>query len=257
MHISQSALTLAMQKVEDYLGVPIFERTKNRLSLNDTGKELIKNARLVLEAERTMKERTIAYYELASSISIGTIAPGPMIKYGQLLFSIFPSKNIASKIDDEENLLEGLKNWKYDFIFVQNPYEDEQVESVFAFTEYLYMTIPKQHFLAGLKDGVHFSEMDGQSFLVAENLGIWDKIIEKYLPKSRFLPQTMENLNEIVNASTIPTFSTNVTYMQKTQNGRISIPILDESAKVNFYMAYNKRNKPKIKEFLTKLQTQP
>lgn len=56
LHISQSALTRAMQKVEDYLGVPIFERTKNRLSLNDTGKELIKNARLVLEAERTMKE---------------------------------------------------------------------------------------------------------------------------------------------------------------------------------------------------------
>ena len=42
LHISQSALTRAMQKVEDYLGVPIFERTKNRLSLNDTGKELIK-----------------------------------------------------------------------------------------------------------------------------------------------------------------------------------------------------------------------
>lgn len=153
---------------------------------------LVDKSRLVLEAERTMKERTIAYYELASSISIGTIAPGPMIKYGQLFFSIFPSKNIASKIDEEENLLKGLKNWKYDFIFVQNPYEVEQVESVFAFTENLYMTIPKQHFLAGLKDGVHFSEMDGQSFLVAENLGIWDKIIEKYLPKSRFLPQTME-----------------------------------------------------------------
>lgn len=56
LHISQSALTRAMQKVGDYLCVQIFERTKNRLSLNDTGKELIKNARLVLEAERTMKE---------------------------------------------------------------------------------------------------------------------------------------------------------------------------------------------------------
>ena len=72
-----------MQKVEDYLGVPIFERTKNRLSLNDTGKELIKNARLVLEAERTMKERTIAYYELASSISIflANYAARPAFKF--------------------------------------------------------------------------------------------------------------------------------------------------------------------------------
>ncbi len=38
LHISQSALTRAMQKVEDYVGVPIFERSKNKLTLNDTGK---------------------------------------------------------------------------------------------------------------------------------------------------------------------------------------------------------------------------
>ena len=52
LHVSQSALTRAMQKVEDYVGVPIFDRTKNRLSLNDTGKELVCIVKLKSKTER-------------------------------------------------------------------------------------------------------------------------------------------------------------------------------------------------------------
>lgn len=57
LHVSQSALTRAMQKVEDYVGVPIFTRTKNKLELNATGKELVKNAQLVVDAEKNMRQR--------------------------------------------------------------------------------------------------------------------------------------------------------------------------------------------------------
>lgn len=53
LHISQSALTRAMQKVEDYVGVPIFERSKNKLTLTETGLELVKNAKIVIETEKS------------------------------------------------------------------------------------------------------------------------------------------------------------------------------------------------------------
>lgn len=250
LSLSQSALTRAMQKVEEYIGVPLFERTKNKLSLNETGKELVKNARLVIEAEKTMRERTIAFYNLSTSISVGTVAPGPMIKYGHRLFSIFPNKNIASKIDTEQNLLDGLRNGLFDFIFITNPIESEELECDFAFEEMLYVSVPKEHFLAGMKEGVCFAEIDGQSFLVAENLGVWDNVTKKFLPKSRFFPQSMENLSEIVNASTIPTFSTNLTLSLRESMGRVNLPILDKEAKFDFYVVYLKQNKKKIKDFL-------
>ncbi len=38
LHISQPALSRSMQKLEEILGVSLFERAKNRLSLNSTGK---------------------------------------------------------------------------------------------------------------------------------------------------------------------------------------------------------------------------
>lgn len=254
LHISQSALSRAMQKVEDYVGVPIFTRTKNKLSLNETGKELIKNAYLVIEAERLMKERTITFHNKSTKISIGAVAPGPMIKYGNLLYSIFPNKNIVSKIEDKNTLIEKLKNGIYDCIFTDCEVKDDDLISQFAYTENLYITIPKAHFLAGLKRGVTFSEIDGQSFLVSNNLGIWDEIIAKNLPKSKFFPQAMDNLYEIINASTIPNFSTNITIPLRTELERISLPILDRDATVNFYISYKKEDKNKLKKLIKMIE---
>lgn len=254
LHISQSALSRAMQKVEDYVGVPIFTRTKNKLSLNETGKELIKNAYLVIEAERLMKERTITFHNKSTNISIGAVAPGPMIKYGNLLYSTFPNKNIVSKIEDKNTLIEKLKNGIYDCIFTDCEVKDDDLISQFAYIENLYITIPKAHFLAGLKRGVTFSEIDGQSFLVSNNLGIWDEIIAKNLPKSKFFPQAMDNLYEIINASTIPNFSTNITIPLRTELERISLPILDRDATVNFYISYKKEDKNKLKNLIKMIE---
>lgn len=240
LHVSQLALTRAMQKVEDYVGVPIFDRTKNRLSLNDTGKELVKNAIYVIEAEQIMKEKTVAFYNSKSQISIGSVAPGPMIKYGNLLYSIFPNKTIVTKIESEENLILKLKNLEYDFIFLSRELDDESLQSKFAFTEKLYIAIPKTHILAGMTNGIHFSEIDGQSFLVADNLGIWQTIVEKHLSKSKFFPQSFDNLNEIINSSTIPNFLTNITLSARREYDRLCIPILDDDASVSFYLVYRK-----------------
>lgn len=250
LHISQSALTRAMQKVEDYVGVPIFERSKNKLTLTETGLELVKNAKIVIETEKAMKERTVAFYNSITNISVGTIAPSPMIKYGNLLFSVFPGKTIFSKIDSKENLLEKLKDGTYDFIFTTEQIDSDEIASKYVFTEKLYITIPKTHFLSKLTQGVHFKEIDGQSFLVADNLGLWDEIVAKNLPKSKFFPQSMENLYEIINASTIPNFSTNITLPLRSELDRVSLPILDEEASVTFYLAYKKQNKQKLKNLL-------
>ena len=250
LHISQSALTRAMQKLEEYIEVPIFERRRNKLTLNTTGKEFVKNAQLVIDAEKNMKEKTVAFYNQMTNISIGTVAPGPMIKYGNLLYSIFPNKTIFSKIENQENLIENLLNGTYDFIFVSSPVENEMLNCEYVFSESLYITIPKTHFLAGIKDGVHFSEIDGQSFLVSNNLGIWDQIVTKNLPKSKMFTQLKSNLEELINSSTIPNFSTNTTIPLCSRINRVNIPILDDDATVKFYIVYKKQNKQKLKNLL-------
>lgn len=105
-------------------------------------------------------------------------------------------------------------------------------------------------FLSKKSEGVWFKELDGKSFLVAENLGIWDDVIAKFLPKSKFFPQVMDNLYEIINASTIPNFSTNVTLPLRSEIDRVSLPILDSEASVDFYLICQNANKSKLKKLL-------
>ena len=55
LHISQPALTHSMQKLEEQMGVSLFERTKNRITLNENGKLTAQYARRILAMENDMK----------------------------------------------------------------------------------------------------------------------------------------------------------------------------------------------------------
>lgn len=250
LHITQSALTRAMQKIEGEVGVPLFSRSKNKLALNDTGREFVKHAQTVLDAEREMIDATRAFHNSYTVISIGLTAPGPLLKYGPRLYSVFPEKAISAKIGKSEDLLKGLSDGIYDFVFLNDEILTEDVISIFAFTEKLFVSVPKTHPIANNAEGVGFSEIDGQSFLIADELGVWGEMINKHLPNSKFFAQDLENLTEIVNASTIPSFSTNVTINMQTDVDRVNVPVVDEIAAVDFYVAFRKKNRSKLSRLL-------
>ena len=49
LHLSQPVSTRSMQHLEESLGVPLFNRTKNRIRLNETGKLAVELAKQVLK----------------------------------------------------------------------------------------------------------------------------------------------------------------------------------------------------------------
>ena len=57
LHLSQPSLSRSMQKLEDTLGVPLFERQKNRLALNSTGILAAEDAGRILSSVAAMEER--------------------------------------------------------------------------------------------------------------------------------------------------------------------------------------------------------
>ena len=76
LHISQPALSRSMQKLEDQLGVSLFERTKNRITLNETGKMAASMARRILESEEDMITAVSNYDSSLNTISAGYCTPG-------------------------------------------------------------------------------------------------------------------------------------------------------------------------------------
>lgn len=48
-HVSQPTLSVAVKKLEDELGIPLFERSKNSIRVTETGKRIIDQAQRVLD----------------------------------------------------------------------------------------------------------------------------------------------------------------------------------------------------------------
>ena len=75
LHISQPALSRAMQRLEDELGVRLFDRQKSRLSLNENGELAVTYARNLLLQESAMIEQIREFDRKKRTIFVGSCTP--------------------------------------------------------------------------------------------------------------------------------------------------------------------------------------
>ena len=75
LHISQPALSQSMKKLEESLGVSLFERSKNKIALNENGIMAVQLGEKLLEQSREMEERLRLLTE-AAALSLWGLRPG-------------------------------------------------------------------------------------------------------------------------------------------------------------------------------------
>lgn len=76
LHITQPSMSRAMKKLEDIVGVELFEHRGNRLVLNDYGKLAADYARRILESQDEMVARIRMLERSRRTILLGSCAPG-------------------------------------------------------------------------------------------------------------------------------------------------------------------------------------
>ena len=108
LHISQPSLTRSMQKLENVLGVALFERKKNRVLLNEAGLLAVEEAGKVLSAAEGMETRMAAYARSLRTIAVGSCAPAPMWEVTPLLSRQYPEMTITAEMNEPDKLEETL-----------------------------------------------------------------------------------------------------------------------------------------------------
>ena len=88
--VSQPALSRSMHKLEDRMGVPLFDRQKNKISLNKNGELAAEYAKQILNKEKEMLERVRSLEYSNHTITYGSVAPGPNIYYPSILSGLYP-----------------------------------------------------------------------------------------------------------------------------------------------------------------------
>ena len=81
LHISQPAISRSMQKLEDELGVKIFDRTKNRIVLNELGELAARHAQIILAAHGMNRNTASRFCRLQKQMNFRIVAKGLKVTY--------------------------------------------------------------------------------------------------------------------------------------------------------------------------------
>ena len=207
LHISQPVLTRSMQKLEEDLNVPLFHRTKNKITLNDNGNMAVELAQRIINETIDMKQKLKAFDKSQHTFFIGSCAPAPNIYIGQKVTQIYPDKTISSEIKDMNELVQGLKEDAYTIIIMPYEIEDDDIECIAFMEEQLYFSLPLDHRYAN-KDSLTLKEMDGEKMLLMSNIGFWHDMHKRTMPHTKFLIQEDRSIfYDLVELSILPSFT--------------------------------------------------
>lgn len=242
--ISQPALTRSIQRLEEELGLKLFDRKKNKIILNDNGELAVKYAQNVINEANEMVSQLQRYEQSKHTIIIGSCAPTPIWGLEYILDNLYPNMKITSSLtSNEDDLLNGLNNNEYLLIVLPHSIEDKQYICVELFEEYLYLSVPPAHPLALFKE-ISFDDLNGESVLLLSRIGFWNEICIKMIPQSHLLIQEDTDVfNEILKASALPNFKSNITIEYDTEeHNSVLIPITNNEAKATYHAIFKKKN---------------
>lgn len=245
LHISQPALTRSIQKLESELNVTLFDRQKNKITLNKTGELAVSHARRILADVEQMTQSIQAFERSLHTISIGSCAPAPIVELLYYLTEKFATMTFSSETVNPDSLVLGLKNNTYQIIITNSPVKDSEICCREFCREQLFLTIPPAHPLAAKKDGIFADELAGENMLLFKEIGIWESFIKAKMSQTDFIIQDRDDaFNALIRASALPAFATNLTLKRNDRRqNRIIIPFLDDEAKMTFYCSTLNKNK--------------
>ena len=237
LNTSQPVLSRTMQRLEEELQVSLFDRQKNKLTLNSNGEVAVQCAQKVLEEARRMVEQVRAFDRSQGTILIGSCAPAPLWSLLSLVTQFFPDMTISSEMKSDAVLLDGLRDGVYKLIVLTEGVQDDGLYCQQYGEENLFLSLPPAHPLAGFRDGVWLKDIDGERMLLHADIGFWREWSQRMLPSTYFLLQhNFEDFDELVSSSVLPSFSSDVMMRSHPrEEHRIQIPILDPEAHVTYY----------------------
>ena len=148
--VSQPTLSIAIKKLEDELGVKLFERSsKNEIRITDIGHQIIDQASLVLQEAQTLTEIAQQGKDpLSGQFKLGviyTIGPYLLPTLIPKLMQSAPNLKLFIEENFTANLSRSLKQGTLDAIIISYPFEEPGIETMPLYEEPFVVALPKKH----------------------------------------------------------------------------------------------------------------
>lgn len=255
LHISQSALSRSMQRLEKELNVELFQHSKNKIVINENGLLVVEHAKKIIKNIDKMIHEVQQQDRVLSTINIASGTPAPLWDIEPIITSLYPYITIHTQLIEDHLLLNELLHHKFQFIITPFEIKHKDILCVPYLEEDLYLSIPPTHPLHDKKE-VSFQDLDGETMLIYSQIGFWYDLHLKTMPNTQFILQDERHaFLKLVTSSTLPSFTTNLSIKREGKpEDRVIIPFTDDLAHVIFYFSTLNKNKQKYIELIHKIE---
>lgn len=170
--VSQPTLSMQIRKLEEELGVALFERAPRKVMLTPAGQDMVQRARRILAEVEQMKEAARRSKDPeAGSLRLGvfpTLGPYLLPHVVPQLRERFPQLELLLVEEKSDVLLQRLREGRLDAALLALPLHDEQLHAQFLFEEPFVLAAPVQHPLAQ-GEALSMDELSDETLLLLED----------------------------------------------------------------------------------------
>lgn len=168
-HVSQPTLSVAVKKLEDELGVTLFERSKSSIRVTETGQLIIEQAQRVLDQVGVIRDMAQdGKNQLNSPLKVGAIYTiGPYL-FPHLLPELrraAPEMPLYIEENYTASLRRKLRQSELDAIIIALPFEEPEVLTLPIYDEPFVVLLPAGHPLTE-KDELTADELAHEQLLL-------------------------------------------------------------------------------------------
>ncbi|OUQ88645.1 LysR family transcriptional regulator [Brevibacillus brevis] len=165
LHVTQSSLSKTIQRLEEDLGVPLFDRTGRKLRLNEFGsKFLCRVERALFELEQGKLElRDLSNPEhgtLELAVTTASTLPNILREFRKKRPDIQFHVQMLSTLE----MITLLHRGEVDFCLSSPPIQDDDIECEIVFIDPILVAVPRGHRLAD-RSIVSLTELKDESFV--------------------------------------------------------------------------------------------
>ena len=148
-HVSQPTLSVAVKRLEDELGVTLFERNHGTITVTPAGERIITQAQKALSEAAAVKEIAVASRdELDAPLRLGAIYTiGPYLLPALIPTISEQAPNMPLLVEENYTavLTEKLKKGELDVIIIATEFNDKGVETLPIYDEQFVVLLPISH----------------------------------------------------------------------------------------------------------------
>lgn len=200
LHMTQPAVTMQVQALEDYFGSKLFDRSSKKIILSEAGRTLMPYAQRSIQLMRETDQAMSAFthmlqgrLQLGASLTIGEyVLPRLLGPFGKE----YPNISIMMKVMNTSQIMEEIHKHQLNFGLIEAPvsHPDMEVEPVMG--DELKLIVPREHPLADRHE-VTLEEALGYPFVLREQGSGTRRVMEEQLLAKGLDPAAMRIVMEL------------------------------------------------------------